>query len=344
MRRIQRVDLGHRPVGVRYDGRLARVRLAADRLVERQLSQKLGAVFLRHALGTARAEDVALVPALRADVKRHVLDDAEDRDADLLEHLEPLLGVDQRDVLRRGDDDSARHRHLLGKRQLDVPGARWQVDDQVVEIAPASVFEQLLQRLRDHRPAPHHGRVDVDKEADRDRLQAVAFHRLEALAILRFRPAGDAEHHGLRRPIDIRIEHADRGAFGAQGERQVHCGGGFADTAFARGDSDDVLDAGDELDAPLHGMRHDLRAHLDLDRGRAGVLEGLRHLAADRLMLALAGVAELDIERNLVAGHLDVARRACRHEVLAGVRVDKALQYRLDLCFGERHGLGGESG
>jgi hypothetical protein len=44
--------------------------------------------------------------AVRADVHRHVLDDAEDRDADLLEHLEALARVDERDVLRRGDDDA----------------------------------------------------------------------------------------------------------------------------------------------------------------------------------------------------------------------------------------------
>jgi len=42
----------------------------------------------------AFAEDVALVPAVRTDVRRHVLDDAEDRDADLLEHLEPFARVD----------------------------------------------------------------------------------------------------------------------------------------------------------------------------------------------------------------------------------------------------------
>jgi hypothetical protein len=43
-----------------------------------------------HALAAAGAEDVLGVAALRADVHRHVLDDAEDRHADLLEHLEAL--------------------------------------------------------------------------------------------------------------------------------------------------------------------------------------------------------------------------------------------------------------
>src|SRR6266404_8692954 len=88
------VDLRHRAVGIRYHRRLARVGLAADRLVERQLAQQLGAVVAAHLFGAAGAEDVAPMAALRTDVEGHVLDDAEDRNADLLEHLEALAGID----------------------------------------------------------------------------------------------------------------------------------------------------------------------------------------------------------------------------------------------------------
>jgi hypothetical protein len=114
---------------------------------------------------------VLLVAALRADVDAHVLDDAEDRDADLLEHLEALAGIEQGDVLRRGDDHRAGHRHLLGQGELDVAGARRQVDHQVVDVAPLRVAEQLLQRLGHHRAAPDHRRFGVDQEADRHGLQ-----------------------------------------------------------------------------------------------------------------------------------------------------------------------------
>ena len=97
-------------------------------------------VVLAHLLRAAVAEDVLGVAAVRADVDAHVLDDADDRHADLLEHLEALARVDQRDVLRRGDDHGAGDRHLLRQRQLDVAGARRHVDDQVVEIAPVRVL------------------------------------------------------------------------------------------------------------------------------------------------------------------------------------------------------------
>ena len=43
---------------------------------------------------------------------------------------------------------------------------------------------ELLEGLRHHRPAPNHRGVDIDEEADRDRLDAVAHHRLERLPVL----------------------------------------------------------------------------------------------------------------------------------------------------------------
>src|SRR6266571_3428812 len=98
------VDIRRPALRVSYHGRLARVRLLADCDVERQGPEKLGAVLLAHALGPALPEDVFLVTALGADVGAHVLHDPEDGNADLLEHLEALAGVDERDVLRRGDD------------------------------------------------------------------------------------------------------------------------------------------------------------------------------------------------------------------------------------------------
>src|SRR5713101_3529496 len=138
------VDFRRPALGIGDHGRLARVGVLADIDVERQGPEKLGAVFPAHALGAALPEDVLLVAAVRADVRAHVLDDAEDGNADFLEHLEALAGVDERDVLGRGDDHGACHRHLLGERELDVGGAGRRVDDEVVDIAPARVPEELL--------------------------------------------------------------------------------------------------------------------------------------------------------------------------------------------------------
>src|SRR3990172_9855134 len=95
------VDLGHPAVRVGNHRRLAGIGLLADLDVERQRPQQLDAVILAHARAATLAEHVLLVAALGAVVQAHVLDDAEDWNIDLLEHLETLAGIHQRDVLGR---------------------------------------------------------------------------------------------------------------------------------------------------------------------------------------------------------------------------------------------------
>ena len=55
----------------------------------------------------------------------------------LLEHRDAARHVEQRDVLRRGDDDRAVERDLLRERQLRVAGAGRQIDDQEIERRPS---------------------------------------------------------------------------------------------------------------------------------------------------------------------------------------------------------------
>src|SRR5207237_4290891 len=124
-------------------------------------------VITAHLFRVALAEDVLRMAAFRADVDRHVLDDADNVHTYLYEHLEALACVDQRDVLRRRHDDGTGDRHFLRQRELDVAGAGRKIDDQIIDIAPVRILQKLLERLRDHRPAPYHRRVDVDQETDR---------------------------------------------------------------------------------------------------------------------------------------------------------------------------------
>ena len=174
------------------------------------------------------------VAAVAAHMHRHVFDDAEDRDADFLEHLQSLFRIHQRDVLRRSDDHHAGDRHLLRERQLDISGARRHIDDQVIEIAPVGLRQQLLQCLRDHRSAPHHRLIGVDQQADRAHLQAVVFHRLERAIVDGRRAAADAEHRRLTRAVDVGIEHADLRAFGGKRQCKIGRDGAFADAALSR--------------------------------------------------------------------------------------------------------------
>jgi hypothetical protein len=272
-------------------------------------------------------------------VERHVLDDAEDGDADLLEHLEPLAGVDQGDVLGRGDDDRSGHRHALGKRQLDVAGTGGQVHHQVIDVPPLGFVQQLLQRLGHHRSPPHHRGVGVDQETDRHGLDAVSLHRLEALAVARFRPAADAEHDRLRWAVNIGVENADARTLRRQPEREVDRGGALAHPALAGGDGDDVLDAGNQLDAALHGVRDDLHLHIDGDTPHVrDRLQRPGDLLPDRLKLALPRVTQQDFHRDLVPIHLDAAHRLGGDIILAGIRVNQLLQGFLNLLLRDCHG------
>ena len=126
----------------------------------------------------AFAEHALLVAAVRADVDAHVLDDAEHRHVDLLEHLDALAGIGQRDGLRRGHDHGAAHRHALRQGELDVARARRHVHDEVVELPPARLREQLVQGGCHHGPSPGHGLALIDEEADRHGLHAVRLERL----------------------------------------------------------------------------------------------------------------------------------------------------------------------
>src|SRR5712671_6199474 len=73
--------------------------------------------------------------------------------------------------------------------------------------------------------------------------------------------------------------------------------------------------------AALHRMRDHLGADAHRDAAGARRLERLGYLAADRLVLALARIAELDVEGHIASGELDVARRAGAEEILAGIRI-----------------------
>jgi len=97
------------------------------------------------------------------------------------------------------------------------------------------------------------------------------------------------------------------------------------------------FDARDQLHAALHGVRHHFGAHHDRRAGCARLLERLDHLAPDRLDLALARIAELELDRDLAAIDLHGAHRARRDEILAGVRVDELREDRADVRIIQGH-------
>ena len=105
------------------------------------------------------------------------------RDVQLLIHPHGAAAVGQRHLLRRRDDDRADDRHGLAQAERDVAGARRHVDDQVVEIVPGDIAEELLDRAVQHRPAPDDRRIVVGQKPHRDHLDAVLLRRHDLLAV-----------------------------------------------------------------------------------------------------------------------------------------------------------------
>ena len=98
----------------------------------------------------------------------HVLDHARDLHVGASRHV----GDAHRDLLRGerrcGDHEHLRLRQHAGEAHLDVAGAGRHVDQQVVEVAPPHVGEELLERLGEDEAAPHErGAFVVDEEAHR---------------------------------------------------------------------------------------------------------------------------------------------------------------------------------
>src|SRR6218665_2261526 len=124
------VDPRHLAIGVGHHGGPAAVGLQADADVQRQRAQVVDAVVAGHLLAAVGAEDMLQMAAVAADMGRHVLDDAQDGHTHLLEHPDALFRVEQRNVLRRGDDHGACHRHALAQRELYVASAGRHVDDE----------------------------------------------------------------------------------------------------------------------------------------------------------------------------------------------------------------------
>ena len=80
----------------------------------------------------------------------HVLHQRVDRNLQLAEHADSLLGVRHGEDLRRRYDHTPGERQLLTPRELHIAGSGRQIEDQIVEVTPQGVVENLLDDRHDH--------------------------------------------------------------------------------------------------------------------------------------------------------------------------------------------------
>src|SRR6266566_736820 len=206
-----------------------------------------------HAIGNrgfrafAVAEDVHRLAAVRAREGAHVLDHAEHLHVHLAKHFDGLAHVVERDGRRRSDHDGAGDRNGLDQGQLHVAGARWKINDQIIQFAPFHAAQELRDHAVEHRPAPNHRFVAGIQQAHGDHLQTLRLHGDDVLVVRGLRFLRGAEHDRDVGAIHVGVEQTDFMAELHERQRQIYSDRRLADAAFAAGDGDEVFHAGNRL-------------------------------------------------------------------------------------------------
>ena len=91
-------------------------------------------------MSTTLSEDVVFaVGEVRRNEVGHIFDYAEDRDIDLVEHLQAFSRIDEGKVIRGRHDDGSRQRRLLSQCQCCISRSWRKVDDQIIKFSPDDV-------------------------------------------------------------------------------------------------------------------------------------------------------------------------------------------------------------
>ena len=167
----------------------------------------------------------------------------------------------------------------------------------------------------------------------------MVFHGFHELAVQALRPAGNTQHGGLARPVNVGIQHANARALGGQRQCQVGSRGAFSHAPLARGHGNDIFNLGKQLHAALHRMGDDLAAEVHRDpldtRHRHG---GSRETFTQRFKQGLGRVAQLHVKGDIATACLDIAHCARADQVCPGVGVFHCGQRSQQFMFGNSHG------
>ena len=274
-------------------------------------------------------ENFVAAPALAAQMVAHVLDHAEHRYFDLVEHRDPAPDVEQRDLLRRRHDHAAVERHALRNGQLGVAGSRRQIDHQAIEAAPLDVVQELGFELRHHRAAPDHRGLIVDEKRHRNVANAVAFERHDP-PILGHRDLPlRAYHHRDARPVNVGVHQPDPPAQRVHRDREINRDGRFADAALAARHRNDMAHTGNRTLLPCaRDLRRRRSLDFDLDRGCSGHRrDGLFNFGRDRSDDLRLGRRRGKNNGDACVGDLDVLNHTEGHDVAAETRVLDLLEF-----------------
>src|SRR4030095_6425071 len=109
----------------------------------------------------------------------------------------------------RGNDDRSGKRDRLDDGKLDVAGAGWKIENQIIELPPFYLPQKLLGVARNHRSAQNGRRSVVEQKSHRHETQSVLLNR-NNLVFFRCRWAlTRPEHERNARPVYVAITQTD---------------------------------------------------------------------------------------------------------------------------------------
>lgn len=177
------VGFGHGVLGWQgeYDW-AAHVAELGDVAVQGHLHGVLDAEFIDEHPQIPLPKYLILVLALGTLMIGHIFDHPQYLDLETIEHLNALDHINKRQPLRRRDNNGTIQFDLLTDCDLNIAGSWRHVNDEIVELAPVRLIEELGDDLGDHGAAHHGGFVGC--EAERHALQAVEFDWLDLAGVV----------------------------------------------------------------------------------------------------------------------------------------------------------------
>ena len=142
--------------------RLTLVAVLTDALHERNLGEQWDMQFVGKLLAAFLAEDIILVfGQFGRREPCHVLHHTEDGHVHLvvLIHVDTLARIGESHTLRCAHDYGTRNGECLQERQMDIARTWRSVEDEIVQVAPVGVGDELLQCVGRHSAAPQGGSV-----------------------------------------------------------------------------------------------------------------------------------------------------------------------------------------
>ena len=169
-----------------------------------------------------------------------------------------------------GHDHGSGQGDRLHHRELDVAGARRQVEHEIIQMAPVHLPQELLRVAGDKRPAEHHGRAGIREKAHGHQFHAVTLDRDDAVVVRRGGLLRGPEHERDARAVEVAVAEPCARPAETQGLGEVRRNGAFAHAPLATRNGNHMIDAFDLRGAGRRGSRGFLLVDHDMGRAHSG--------------------------------------------------------------------------